>query len=285
MIKIFIGSTPAHDLVVKVLIWSILKHTREEVEFYPLHKVQIPFEMPKDPNNRPGTPFSFQRFMIPQIAGYSGKALYLDSDQIVFKDIGILYKKDMKGNGALGTKIGFWQKKDKGLLPSSVMLLDCEKLDWDIRQIIQKLDDGRLSYINLFSLSSYPHIISSRWNSLDSYFKGYTALLHYTGKSKQPWINHNHRLGYLWFEYLFQALDAGHLSLNEIHEAVELELVRPSIRYQVNHRIKDPRQLPPEIKELDREFIQACAKYRFNSVPGEYRAQPRIKPVVQTSLQ
>ncbi len=279
MIKIFVGSTPQQELVLKVLIWSVLKHTQEEVEFHPLHKFQIPSELPKNPSNRPGTPFSFQRFMIPQIVGYSGKALYLDCDQIVFKDIAILYKKDMKNSGVLGTNVGFW-KKDKRLLPSSVMLLDCENLDWDIRQIIRKLDDGQLNYVDLFSLANYPHRISSRWNSLDRYFKGYTALLHYTAKSKQPWIHHKHPLAYLWFEYLFQAIETGHLSLQEIYQAVDLGYVRPSIRYQVNHHICDPRQLPPEIKELDQEFIQTCAKYRFNSVPGEYRSQPKVKTTV-----
>ncbi len=67
MIKIFIGCTPAQDAVTKVLMWSVLKNTKEEVEFYPLYKYQIDFEMPKNPTNRPGTPFSYQRFMIPQM--------------------------------------------------------------------------------------------------------------------------------------------------------------------------------------------------------------------------
>jgi lipopolysaccharide biosynthesis glycosyltransferase len=230
--------------------------------------------MPQDPANRPGTPFSFQRFMVPEIAGYSGKAIYVDSDQIVLKDIGKLFHKDMKGSGVLCAKTGFWRKTKQALLPSSVMVLDCEKLDWDIKQIIHKLNTGELQYKELFSLTGYPHKLSSRWNSADRYYKGYTALLHYTAKSKQPWINHTHRLGYLWFTYLFEALEAGYISSEEIHQAVNQRFVRPSMSYQIHHHIRDPRQLPPEIKEHDQEFLHACAEYRFNSVPGEYRSQP-----------
>ncbi len=47
--------------------------------------------MPKDEPNRGRTGFSFSRFQIPKLAGYKGRALYLDADMQVFGDIAELW--------------------------------------------------------------------------------------------------------------------------------------------------------------------------------------------------
>ena len=53
--------------------------------------------MPLAVENRPRTPFSFQRFLIPELCGYSGKAIYLDADMQVFRDIRELWNYDFSG--------------------------------------------------------------------------------------------------------------------------------------------------------------------------------------------
>ncbi|WP_109992041.1 hypothetical protein [Salinisphaera sp. LB1] len=272
-IQIYIGCVPEQTLVSKVLEWSVRQHTSRPVRFHHIHEHAVPFEMPTNPRNRPGTPFSFQRFMIPQIAGFTGRAFYMDCDQIVFKDIARVFDRPMHDQPVhfCDTHKG---RKPRPMLRSSFMLLDCERLDWRMRQIVEDLDAERYSYQWLFSLQGYKASLPRAWNSLDRYHWPFTALLHYTGKSTQPWINHTHKLSKLWFGYLFGAVDNGYITQQEVRQAADQELVRPSIMYQLEKRVLDARQLPAEVRRADQPFIDACAQREFNNVPGEYRSSP-----------
>ncbi|MGK2913435.1 MAG: hypothetical protein ACSLE5_03090 [Porticoccaceae bacterium] len=269
-VSIYIGCMPQHHLVVQVLIWSVQQHTRRPVHFHRIYEKAPSFAMPSRRENRPGTAFSFQRFLVPELAGYRGRALYLDADQIVFGDVGRLFDRPMRGQPVLPSNTDYWWQH-KPQARSSVMLLDCARLDWDIRRLVADLDADRISYATLFALPEYRHTLPARWNSLDRYRPGWTALLHYTSKPRQPWIHHRHRLGSLWFRYLFQALDAGHIQEREVEEALAHGFVRPSLAWQVEHRQLDPRRLPPAVKALDTSYLQARARQGFNNTDGNFR--------------
>ncbi|KEZ78481.1 hypothetical protein [Salinisphaera hydrothermalis] len=272
-IQIYIGCSPAQTLVAKVLEWSVRKHASRAVQFYHLHAHAVDFRMPSKPQNRPGTPFSFQRFMIPEIAGFKGRGIYMDCDQIVFKDIARVFDHplDKQPLAFCDTHKG---RKARPMLRSSFMLLDCERMDWRMSQIVSDLDAERYSYQRLFSLEDYSPNLPRTWNSLDRYRWPFTGMLHYTGKSTQPWIHHRHKLSKLWFEYLFQAVDNGYITGDEVDQAVQAELVRPSLNYQLEKRLADARRLPDSVKKTDEAFIEACAQREYNNVPGEYRTAP-----------
>jgi hypothetical protein len=271
-IHIYIGCTEEQALVAKVLAWSVQSRTLRRVRFHSLYAHAIDFPMPSAVENRPGTPFSFHRFMIPEIAGYRGRAIYMDCDQIVFKDVARLHDRPMRG-AALACCDTRRKGKSKPMKRSSVMLLDCSRLDWQIRGIVRDLDAGKYSYQSLFALEDYPHTLARAWNALDRYHWPRTALLHYTDKARQPWIHHRHPLARLWLKELFAALDAGYIEAREVHEAAEGQLIRPSLVYQIEHWLADPRALPEAVKARDKPFIDACARQDFNNVPGEYRAR------------
>ncbi len=271
-VQIYIGCMPSHHLAVQVLTWSVLRNTRRPVQFHRIYERAIPFDLPRNRENRPGTAFSFQRFMVPQLAGYRGRALYLDSDQIVFADVGRAFDRPMHGQPVLPSRTELpWRRLPQ--LRSSVMLLDCARLDWDVHRLVADLDAGRIRYPDLFSLHQYRRCLPARWNSPDRYWAGWTALLHYTAKSRQPWLHHRHRLGRLWFRYLFQALDAGHVRPADIEESVARGFVRPSLAWQVAHRLLDARRLPPEAKAKDAAFIEVLATRSFNNTEGEFRTK------------
>jgi hypothetical protein len=271
-IRVYIGCMPSHHLPVQVLVWSVLRHTRRRIAFHRIHEHAIAFDPPAGSENRPGTAFSFQRFMVPQLAGHRGRALYLDSDQIVFADIGAAFDRPMHDQPVLPTNTGNpWVRRPQ--LRSSVMLLDCARADWDVRRLVADLDAGRMSYAQLFALPQYRHCLPARWNSPDRYWPRWTALLHYSAKSKQPWLHHRHPLASLWFRYLFQALDAGHIALSEIVESVERGFVRPSLAWQIRHRMADPRKLPPAVKAQDEPFIALAATRAFNNTEGDFRTK------------
>lgn len=268
-IDIYIGCTESQALIADVLAASVRRRTDSKVRFFPLHEHAIDFDMPADPNNRPGTPFSFHRFMIPEIAGFTGRALYMDCDQIVFKDVAKLAHRTIGPSGvsACDTRR---KGKPKATKRSSMMLIDCERVGWRIERIVDDLDAGRYSYKSLFSLEDYDLDLPRGWNALDTYRWPLTALLHYTDKYQQPWINHTHKLGHLWMRELFHALDTGEITPARMTDAIDRQLVRPSLAYQIKHRQENLQALPATEKKRDEPFLAACAENDFNNVPGEY---------------
>ena len=90
VIKVYVGADRSQQLAVKVLEYSIQRHTTAPVEVIPM--IDLPVPVPKDPRNGQRTGFSYSRFCIPKLAGYSGRAVYMDADMQVFKDIQELWK-------------------------------------------------------------------------------------------------------------------------------------------------------------------------------------------------
>lgn len=254
-IKVFVATTEAQMLAVKVLEYSIKKHASMRVEVQPLHACGITIPQPREQKNWPRTPFSFQRFIIPQACGFQGRAIYLDSDMQVFADIRELWEMDFDGHQLLSAK----DAKVGDRKPQySVMLLDCVHLDWNIADIVDALDGETLSYESLMYdmcvARSQAANIPAEWNSLESFKEKQTKLLHYTDMDTQPWIHSKHPLGYIWCRDLFEAIKEGFIDVAMLDEHIEKGWVRPSLRYQLDHNIEDPLLLPREARAMDDRY-------------------------------
>lgn len=237
-IRVYVGSEEAQMLSVKVLEHSIRRHTSMSVEVFPLHRANIKFAQPKDPKNWPRTPFSFQRFTIPMLAGHQGRAIYLDSDMLVFRDLRELWSLPLDGADVLASRSAEHTDRRPQF---SVMLLDCSRLAWTPELVIESLDSGRLNYEQLMhemALASNVRAgIAPEWNSLEHYEPGRTALLHYTDMTTQPWVYVKNPNGYLWMRELLLAVDDGSITIDEIQEHIDRQWVRPSLLRQVlRHR-------------------------------------------------
>jgi len=248
-------------LAVRVLEFSIRRRASLPVEVFPLHHAHIAVPMPRDVRNRPRTPFSFQRFYIPQLAGFQGRAIYLDSDMQVFEDIRELWSLRFDGADLLAAR----EPGGDGRKPQfSVMLLDCAALRWNLDDIVAALDRGELTYETLmYEMAVARRVragIDSRWNSLERYQAGETALLHYTDMDTQPWICRENVLGYLWVRDLLAAVDQGVITRDEVRSHVDQGYVRPSLLYQLDHRIEDSVRLPAEARALDQGYLAPYQK-------------------------
>jgi len=255
-IRVYVGATEAQMLPVKVLEYSIRKHASMSVEVFPLHRSGIAIPLPRDPKQQPRTPFSFQRFLIPALTEYRGRAIYLDSDMQVFKDIRALWTLPLKGADLLTVS----EPESSGRRSQfSVMVLNCETLDWDIREIVRRLDEGQLRYEELvYQMSIVENIradINPAWNALEQFSARETALLHFTDMTTQPWVSQENPLGYLWTGDLIEAIDAGAVSIDLVKEEVAKGHVRPSLRYQVENRIPDGLLLPRGAQRMDANFV------------------------------
>jgi hypothetical protein len=255
-IRVYVATQEEQMLAVHVLEYSIRKHASMSVEVVPMHQAGIEVPMPKEISNRPRTPFSFQRFLIPQLAGFRGRAVYLDSDMQVFRDMKDLWTLPMHDAPLLCAA----EPSDTGRRPQfSVMLLDCARLEWRIDRIVADLDSGALNYHQLMHdmrvAPNYRMDIDPRWNSLERYRENDTALLHYTDMETQPWVHNRHPHGYIWFRDLFEAIDAGFISVDLVREHVTRGFIRPSVMYQVEHRLEDPVLLPAAARALDANYV------------------------------
>ncbi|HZN54367.1 MAG TPA: glycosyltransferase [Candidatus Polarisedimenticolaceae bacterium] len=255
-VKVFVGSEPAQLLAVRVLEHSIRKHASMTVEVTPLYEARIDAPAPKDPANRPRTPFSFQRFVIPRLCGFAGRAIYVDSDMQVFRDIRELWTLPFDGADLLAAR----EPGESGRRPQfSVMLLDCAALRWDLAEIVAALDDGRLTYETLmYEMKAARRIraaIPPEWNSLERFQEGATRLLHYTDMPRQPWLSLANPLAHLWVRDLIDAVEAGAIPKDLIAEEAARGHVRPSLVAQVERRMPECDLLPGGVRELDAGFV------------------------------
>jgi len=255
-VRVYVGSQEAQLVPVKLLEYSIRKRTKLGVEVFPLHHAGIEVPMPQDVRNRPRTPFSFQRFYIPQLAGYHGRAIYLDSDMQVFRDIRELWSLPFDGADLLAAA----EVAESGRRPQfSVMLLNCDALRWDIADIVRALDRGDLTYESLMYEMKVARQIRAAidpvWNSLERYEEGKTALLHYTDMTRQPWISRDNPLGFLWVRELIEAVAQGAVDREQIETHVREGYLRPSLLYQLDHRMDDTTRLPAPAVAMDARFV------------------------------
>lgn len=231
--RIFIGTDPSQAIAAKLLQFSFRRTSSLPLAFDTMESVRWPF--PKDPKNQPRTEFSFNRFAIPKLAGYQGRAMYVDADMLVFKDVAELWSLPFDGATVL------YAPSSNPARPKqfSVMLLDCDRLRWDPATIVPGLDAGRYDYDQLVGdvclepEADVRPALPVEWNSLDVHVPGRTALLHYTHMETQPWVHARHPHGDLWVATLVEAIEAGVVDRAEVDDAVARGWARPSLPRQL----------------------------------------------------
>jgi hypothetical protein len=250
-VRVFVACTPAERLPMRVLEFSIRETTALPVEVAAIHDFERPIPRPRELRNQPRTPFSFQRFLIPELCGYQGRAIYLDADMQVFSDIGELWNHAMNGFDLLTVREGNSGRRGQ----FSVMLMDCARLPWRVEDIIAGLDEERFSYEQLMQemcvAPNVGRVLSPAWNSLEKYEQGATRLLHYTDMDTQPWVGLDHPLGKLWLDCLRRAIAAGAIAVADVERAVALGHVRPSLLPQV----LGTGSTRSALRSLDQDFV------------------------------
>jgi hypothetical protein len=236
--RVFCGCDGSQIVAARVLEYSIRKHASRPVRFYPM--LNLPTPVPKDQKNRGRTGFSFSRFHIPKLAGFKGRGLYVDADMQVFGDLTELWDIPFDGAKVMCTrqdeppeqwKDSSWFHPGRQL---SVMMLDCERLDWDIDEIVGGLDKGRYDYEQLmFELcivdeDDINDNIPPEWNHLEHYEEG-TKLLHYTVVPTQPWKNDTSPLKTLWEPEFKEARAAGVVHADEALRLARHGHIKPSL--------------------------------------------------------
>ncbi|MFC4726585.1 glycosyltransferase [Coralloluteibacterium thermophilus] len=236
-IRIFCGADRSQQLPFQVLAHSIRRHTAHPVEIQIIdNRLAPPVE---DPRYAPYTEFSFGRFAIPAMCGYAGRAVYMDSDMLVFRDIAELWNTPM-GEARIAIEIGSRDQADWGK-HAAVMLMDCARLPWKVDAIVAGLgrdyDYNQLMAIDpLLAPGDMQELIPTGWNDLDHFEPGRTRNLHYTEIRTQPWVEPGHPHGDLWTAEIRHMLEHGALTTEAIETEVREGYVRPSLLVELGLR-------------------------------------------------
>ncbi len=245
--------------------------------------VDIPVPLPRDPKQRPRTGFSFARFCIPKLVNYSGRAIYMDADMLVLRDISDLWNISMEGHKVL---IQRELKNDEARAPKkrikqcAVMLLDCGRLDWKIEEVVAGLDAGKYTYedlvyqLCLMAPDEIGYDIPFEWNSLER-LEGNTCNIHYTDMPTQPWVSSLNVNDDIWLEEIRLMLADRTLSEAELQEEIQLGYFRPSLLVDLKLRSFIPKMILPTWRKL-LKWTDRAMGYVAHRVLGEtMRARSR----------
>ncbi|MBO6805950.1 glycosyltransferase [Thalassospira sp.] len=243
IIKVYVGSDRSQSLAVKVLEYSIKRHTDRQVEVIPMTDLKIP--EPRDVRQSQRTGFSFARWAIPELAGHKGKAIYVDADMQVFRDIDELWNVPLNGAkiAVLEPQRETAENVHYSKNESSVMVLDCEKCDWTLEGLVKRLDDdftydGLMRDLCFLNEQDIARTIPADWNRLES-FPQTTGLLHFTLMPTQPWVSARNPLRHVWINEVRRMVDDGELSCDEIQQEIDLGYFRPSLMLEIKEESPD----------------------------------------------
>ena len=178
MIKIFIGTSQnGEDAVAeKTLEYSLRKHSSEPLEIIFMRNNDS--YMGTFDSGGWATPFTNLRWTIPEYCGFTGRAIYMDVDQLNLKDISELYHIDLQGKP-------FASREDR----LCVMVIDCEAMQPLLKPV------SSIKRISNYGSSIYWDIVKQslhfdpRWNCLDGEKRPISDIwhLHFTSMPTQPW--------------------------------------------------------------------------------------------------
>jgi lipopolysaccharide biosynthesis glycosyltransferase len=100
MLRVFIGYDPRQPVAYSVLQFSLMRRSSRPVAITPLVIEQLPIK-------RMGlTPFTYSRFLVPQLCDFQGWALFLDLDMLVQADIAELFDMADQNSAVMVVKSG-----------------------------------------------------------------------------------------------------------------------------------------------------------------------------------
>lgn len=230
VIRVSIGTEPKQHIPCEVLKSSIRRRTSRRVEFTQSWTCGAGWHpaLLGAPKLKQGTRFSAWRWLVPSVYGNQGEAIYLDADQLVLADIAELWATLDNGGcfAAVCDAVGFFggtKKPEPGAVQTSVMAMHCKRCEWDPAVLFRRVHAGKLSYKDLMQARFIPRDriqeLPREWNHF-SIRKPDTKLVHFSHVASQPYRNTGHPLCDLFAEELRASIEAGHVSREEVAEAV-----------------------------------------------------------------
>lgn len=241
-IRVCIGTERRTTVARKVLEHSIRRNASADLEIE-IHLLEGGDWEASGPG-RQYTGFSYLRWTIPERFGWSGKAIYMDADQLCLGDVGELWNADHTWPAADACvwctrytrreplPVLSFLKRHRDVPETSVMLIDCARARGRLlspAELAAAADPDLERYKEIMSLSylSPPPVEIPQWWNLmdgwgrrmDSFGDPRAKLLHFTDVPKQPWYFPDHPKRDIWETYLQESIEQGLVSRSEIADA------------------------------------------------------------------
>ncbi len=134
--------------------------------------------------------FTPLRFMPPELMGYEGRAVVVDPDVFAVGDVFDLLSRDM-GGAAIMCRPRSGSKEKRGMMATSVILLDCAKLThWRCESQFDEMFTFKRDYMKwiglLYEDPACIGLLENEWNDFDR-LTARTKMLHNTKRKTQPW--------------------------------------------------------------------------------------------------
>jgi len=82
-IPLYVGYDPREAVAYHVFCQSVIDYTSVPVEFHPLHQTTLGVDGQRDGTNA----FIYSRFLVPELQGYEGWAIFCDGDMVLRDDL------------------------------------------------------------------------------------------------------------------------------------------------------------------------------------------------------
>ena len=204
-VRIFLGTEPRQYRATRVFVWSVMR-TRDPSRAYEIHLMSNLAGIPRDGWK---TGFTNYRYMIPDLAGRSGRAIYNDVDQIYLTDPAKLFDMEMGGKGVLAISQA----------DNSVMLIDCAVMAglWTRNDVAAGRKHAHFK--DTMTARGLLGELPESWNARDGALPlEQSDCLHYTTLHTQPWKPFPEQLRYaphplagIWRNLEREADEAGFL--------------------------------------------------------------------------
>ena len=193
MINVFIGYDPREAIAFSVLAHSIEKHSSEPVSITPLRLTQLKKVLTRERHPLQSTDFSFSRFLVPYLSGYSGWSVFMDCDMLMRDDIASLWRLSDERYAVMAVKhdhvpketvkfLGEPQSKYEKKNWSSVMLFNNAKCSALTADYVNRASGLELHQFKWLGNDELIGALPDRWNHLVGYNppRKDAALVHYT---------------------------------------------------------------------------------------------------------
>lgn len=191
--KVFIGSSSnGEDAEIEAVLEYTLRknyhHTSEPLEIIWMRQTTDPMSYWYGfQTQRWSTPFSGFRWAIPEYCGFAGRAIYMDVDQINFRNIRDLYDISLYGRPFAARRGSRFAGHE-----FCVMVIDCEAAREYLIPVARQRQLEDYHHRCIGSFSGNPHMVLDfdvRWNCLDGENLKPEEIfhLHWTKMSTQPW--------------------------------------------------------------------------------------------------
>lgn len=215
MIRVFIGFDQVEAVAYHVLCHSILSRASVPVSFTPIKRTMLRGIHSRPIDEKQSNEFSFTRFLVPYLSGYSGHAIFMDCDMLCRADIAELLeaesvlwspvsvvkhdyvpKDETKYLGA--TQYPYQRKNWSSVMVFNCAFSECRRLTPEYVNAASGLDLHQFKWAQEERIGSLP----KEWNHLVSEYapNPNAKLIHYTVGG--PWFDEYRHCEYSaeWFD-------------------------------------------------------------------------------------